>query len=48
MVLINVLVLILAVTKVYTPSFNCAAAYRAYRGGGALINIAFVWLLLVK
>ena len=48
MVLIDALVLILAVIKVYTPSFNCAAACGACRGREVLINIVFVWLLLVK
>ena len=40
--------LILVVTKVYTPPFNRAAACRACQGGGVLVNIAFIWLLLVK
>ena len=35
-------------TKVYAPSFNCAAACGACRGGGVLVNIAFIWRLLVK
>ena len=48
MVLIDMLMLILAVTKVYTPLFNHAVAYGACKGRGALVNIAFVWLLLVK
>ncbi len=34
--------------KVCAPSFNGAAACGACRGGGVLVNIAFVWLLLVK
>ena len=36
------LVLILAVIKVYTPLFNHIAAYRACRGGEVLVNIAFI------
>jgi hypothetical protein len=28
--------------KVRAPSFNYIAAYGAYRGGGVLVNIAFV------
>ena len=41
--------LILVVTKVHAPPFNRAAACGACRGGGGvLVNIAFVWLLLVK
>ena len=46
--LIDALVLILAVTKVRAPSFNRAAACELCRGEGALVDIAFVWLLLVK
>ena len=37
-----------AVTKVRAPAFNRAAACGACRGGGVLVNIAFVWLLPVK
>ena len=48
MVLINILVLILVVIKIYTALFNYVAAYKACRSRGVLINIAFVWLLLVK
>ena len=48
MVLIDMLVLILAVTKVCTPLFNYAAACGACRGRGVLVNITFIWLLLVK
>ena len=34
--------------EVRAPSFNHAAACGACRGGGVLVNIAFIWLLLVK
>ena len=37
-----------AVTKVRAPPFNRAAACGAAGVGGYLVNIAFVWLLLVK
>ena len=41
------MMLILVVIKVYAPPFNCAAAC-GHAGVGVLVNIAFVWLLLVK
>ena len=47
--LIDALVLILAVTKKYVHFHLMVQLLAgACRGGGVLVNIAFVWLLLVK
>ena len=42
------MILILAVTKVRISSLDRAVVCEVYKGRGVLVNIAFVWLLLVK